>query len=655
MKLIVDIPMLFSSSSKDSISLKTSLFEKKKLSTSNSTSFSTLLQDSCYGCGAPIQTLDPSLLGYVDPEAALAKAPRRQRGMLLCARCRGLSHGKLTPGVAEPWMDVLPSSPSASSSSVVVAEPSSSTERMEEDLEEDLQLGDVRSSTAAAGNGAPPLRRLATPEQLRAELEGLEDSASLVALVVDCLDVPGSLLSGKSLRSLVGKNPVFLIGTRADLLPGFSDGFVSDANKSGSGGKGKDKTSKAKTKADFSLASSSSALPSAIIRPQALSTWLADAAVRRKLSVAGAAAVSSKTRAGVPFAAASLRRARAGRDVVVLGAANVGKSAFVRALVEEMRKATGPQFDAAAASVAKRLPVASAVPGTTLAKISLAAFSAGGNLVDTPGLHLHHRIVHLLRPEEVGRLQPTGPLKARRPPAPRKVKGGREGEADGKVKKALPPKFASESATYLWGGLARFDLELPSSVDIQFVGPAVLPIAALPIVRGGNEVPAEVVDAEVAFAAAAVKARGGGAGGSKEGGEKDEDDGEQTSSSSSTGPPPPAFGRESVDARGGLRVSRVIDLRGNGLDVCVSGLPGWVALRPVETLTTSSKKKTSNDYLKGCSLEGRLTVWVPRGVEVFVRPPLPVEEPLMAVAKGEGSAGGGGVGLEGGEGWWSNV
>ena len=48
-------------------------------------------------------------------------------------------------------------------------------------------------------------------------------------------------------------------------------------------------------------------------------------------------------------------------------------------------------------------------------------------------------------------------------------------------------------------------------------------------------------------------------------------------------------------------------------------------------------------------------MWVPRGVEVFVRPPLPVEEPLMAVAKGEGSGGGGGVGLEGGEGWWSNV
>ena len=181
----------------------------------------------------------------------------------------------------------------------------------------------LRSGSGALAPGSSPLRRLATPEELRAELEGLESSAALVALVVDCLDVPGSLLSGRSLRALVGKNPVFLIGTRADLLPGFGDGF---------GEKGKKK--KKKEEEEERSSSRAGGDRDAIIRPQALSAWLADAALRRKLSVAGAAAVSSRTRAGVPFAAASLRRARAGRDVVVLGAANVGKSAFVRALVE---------------------------------------------------------------------------------------------------------------------------------------------------------------------------------------------------------------------------------------------------------------------------------------------------------------------------------
>ena len=44
--------------------------------------------------------------------------------------------------------------------------------------------------------------------------------------------------------------------------------------------------------------------------------------------------VSSKTGAGVPTAVAAIRRERRGRDVYVMGAANVGKSAFIRALVK---------------------------------------------------------------------------------------------------------------------------------------------------------------------------------------------------------------------------------------------------------------------------------------------------------------------------------
>ena len=97
--------------------------------------------------------------------------------------------------------------------------------------------------------------------------------------------------------------------------------------------------------------------------------------------------------------------------------------------------------------------------------------------------------------------------------------------------------------------------------------------------------------------------------------------------------------------------------------MCVSGLPGWVALRPAETLRTSSSSKSSKskggssskDLLRSYALEGRLTVWVPKGVEVFVRPPLPVEEPLMAAGAAQAKGGGGGGGLEEGEGWWSNV
>ena len=70
-------------------------------------------------------------------------------------------------------------------------------------------------------------------------------------------------------------------------------------------------------------------------------------------------------------------------------------------------------------------------------------------------------------------------------------------------------------------------------------------------------------------------------------------------------------------------MSRVLDLKGSGLDVCISGLPGWLSLRPAEALTASTRTSSSSGggrraaTSRNCQLEGRLTVWVPKGVEVF--------------------------------------
>ena len=424
-------------------------------------------RDTCYGCGTPLQTIDPDALGYVDADALAVKAARRQRGMLACARCRALAHGALVPGVAEPWS--------------------------KQETEAVQAGGLVGRDTSAL---AP--RRLATPTELRSQLLGLDDRAILAVMVVDMLDVPGSILA--RVRDLVGRNPVFLVGTRSDLLP-------TDAASA-----------------------------------PLLADWLAAAAARRKLNVAGAAIVSSRSGEGVPHAAASLRRARAGRDVVVVGAANVGKSAFVRAFVKDMAAFDSPQFDAAAAAVAKRLPVASAVPGTTLGVIPLAAFEGGGALCDTPGLHLEHRLIHTLTPVEVKAMQPGGPLKSVR---------------------ADPP--TSAGASYTWGGVARLDFEPGAEAggitSVSFVGPAALAVERRAFGESGG-----------GDAAAAA----------------------------------PAFGAASVAARGGLRPARSLSLRGaGGVDVSVSGLPGWVEVR-------------------GRSIDGAaVTVWAPTGVEVFVRPPVP--------------------------------
>ena len=63
----------------------------------------------CYGCGAPVQLHTPGEAGYVELDAAAAKAAHRQPGMLLCARCRSLAQGGLQVAVAED----LPASPAA--------------------------------------------------------------------------------------------------------------------------------------------------------------------------------------------------------------------------------------------------------------------------------------------------------------------------------------------------------------------------------------------------------------------------------------------------------------------------------------------------------------------------------------------------------------
>ena len=77
-----------------------------------------------------------------------------------------------------------------------------------------------------------------------------------------------------------------------------------------------------------------------------------------------------------------------------------------------------------------------------------------------------------------------------------------------------------------------------------------------------------------------------------------------------------AFASHSVAKRGGLRLAREVELHGTEFtttiaDICVSGLPGWVAV------------------VSGPgSAALRMRLWAPRGVEVYVRPPIPCPTPL---------------------------
>ena len=59
-------------------------------------------------------------------------------------------------------------------------------------------------------------KALISPDQLRAQLKGLSEQRILAVLMVDLLDCSGSFLT--RVRDLVGRNPVFLIGTKVGLV-----------------------------------------------------------------------------------------------------------------------------------------------------------------------------------------------------------------------------------------------------------------------------------------------------------------------------------------------------------------------------------------------------------------------------------------------------
>jgi nitric-oxide synthase len=108
--------------------------------------------------------------------------------------------------------------------------------------------------------------------------------------LVDIVDFNGSFLT--RVRDLIGANPIILVATKVDLLP-----------------KG------------TSL--------------EAVADWLTQATLARKLNVISIHLTSAKAATGISGVASVIQRQRQGRDVYVMGSANVGKSAFITALLRE--------------------------------------------------------------------------------------------------------------------------------------------------------------------------------------------------------------------------------------------------------------------------------------------------------------------------------
>lgn len=222
-------------------------------------------------------------------------------------------------------------------------------------------------------------------------------------------------------------------------------------------------------------------------------------------------------------------------------------------------------------------------------------------LTDTPGVHLHHRVPHMLAPDELKLLQPRRRLTAFIPPPPLEVMsqhtkqaadnvivdGGRSWDKGGPAWSTDPrtgvSKPRSVAATYMWGGLVRIDvLSAPPSTHLVFYGPKALKVFDLPLLGGGDQLTFDLDTVQ---------------------------------------PGQELFGQESVGARGGL-VSRDLTVPAPAVptnaclaDIAVSGLPGWIGV-----------------YSQYTKRDIHLKVWTPRGVEIFLRPPLPCPTPQMSGA-----------------------
>ncbi|KAI8815936.1 uncharacterized protein EV422DRAFT_336504 [Fimicolochytrium jonesii] len=273
------------------------------------------------------------------------------------------------------------------------------------------------------------LTRTYTPPQMEKLLSTLRVRPNCVVVcIVDAADFPASLLTGLSM--LVGaEKPVLVVANKIDLLP--TDVPLATVERS------------VRNRAvKWGIGGGVTASP-------ASSTKLEKQPRQPLLDVT---LTSATTLAGVPALCEKIRaHQQAGRDVFLVGCANVGKSALIGA----MRKVAGLDVSAA--------PTVSDVPGTTVAVfdsgVDLGVGTAEletpvdggtppppppprrqtiGKIFDTPGVHTPTQITPLLTPAELAIATPQ--------------------------KRLLPHTITiSAGETLFVGGLFRLDFKPPDS------------------------------------------------------------------------------------------------------------------------------------------------------------------------------------------------
>ncbi|KAK9144374.1 hypothetical protein Sjap_004277 [Stephania japonica] len=378
--------------------------------------------------------------------------------------------------------------------------------------------------TAVGGNGGySGGKQFVSAEELRERLSHLRHKKALIVKLVDIVDFNGSFLA--RIRDLAGANPIILVVTKIDLLPKGTDlNCVGD--------------------------------------------WVVEVTTKKKLNVLSVHLTSSKSLVGITGVASEIQKEKKGRDVYILGSANVGKSAFINALLKTMA-----QKDHVAAAARKYKPIQSAVPGTTLGPIQIDAFFGGGKLFDTPGVHLHHRQAAVIDSEDLPALAPQSRLKGKSFPV-------------ASVESVPNKKEANklDGFSLFWGGLVRVDVfkVLPSTC-LTFYGPNKINIHMIPIAEAD-----EFYQKEVGVTLM------------------------------------PPSGKDRVKDWPGLQTVRQVQIKYDNqkspaCDIAISGL-GWISVDQMIEQTGDFDSAS----LEKMSGELHLAVHVPKQVEIFVRSPMPV-------------------------------
>ncbi|CAI8615929.1 unnamed protein product [Vicia faba] len=380
--------------------------------------------------------------------------------------------------------------------------------------------------TAVGGHGGySGGKQFITAEDLRQKLTHLRNAKALIVKLVDVVDFNGSFLS--RVRDLAGANPIIMVVTKVDLLP---------------------------RDTDFNC----------------IGDWVVEAITRKKLNVLSVHLTSSKSLVGITGVISEIQKEKKGRDVYILGSANVGKSAFINALLKTMA-INNP----VAASARRYKPVQSAVPGTTLGPIPINAFLGGGKLYDTPGVHLHHRQTAVVHSEDLSSLAPKSRLRGLSFPSSQVFLDN--------TKEGAPTVNGLNGFSIFWGGLVRIDVlkALPETC-LTFYGPKRIPIHMVPTEKAD-----EFYQKELGVLLT------------------------------------PPSSREKAENWRGLDSERKLQIKFEdaerpACDIDISGL-GWLTVEPV---SRSHKFKQQ----KPIEIAGELLIAIhlPKPVEIFVRPPIPV-------------------------------